>query len=567
MPQEESMDEKVRERQAQFELREWTLGQILDHTVARYPDNEAVVYADRSYRQTWREFGEMVDRFAKGLMALGVEKGEKVAVWATNVPYWVALQFATAKIGAVLITVNTNYREHELRYLLTQSECENVFLIDSLRDHDYLETFYRIAPELRFQSHDSFVCKNLPHLKRVFFLGAEKHQGMYSVPEVLALADMVDDADYLARQASLDPWDAINMQYTSGTTGFPRGVMLTHVGVGLNGYWIGKHQNFGPNDRVCLPVPLFHCFGCVLGVSACVNHGATMVILESFNALKVLAAVDSEHCTALYGVPTMFLAELEHKLFKRFDVSHLRTGIMAGSVCPEPLMRRVVEDMNMKEITICYGLTEGSPVMTQSDIHDPLPLRCETVGCAMPGIEVRVGDPQTCEELPRGQVGEILCRGYNVMKGYYNMPEATAAAISPEGWLHSGDLGVMDENGYLRVTGRIKDMIIRGGENVYPREVEEYLLSMPGVLDVQVVAVPSRKYGEEVGAFVIPRPGVDIRPEDVRDFCRGKIAWFKIPKYVEIITGFPLTASGKIQKYKLREMAAARWPEAMQEKK
>ena len=567
MPQEESMDEKVRERQAQFELREWTLGQILDHTVARYPDNEAVVYADRSYRQTWREFGEMVDRFAKGLMALGVEKGEKVAVWATNVPYWVALQFATAKIGAVLITVNTNYREHELRYLLTQSECENVFLIDSLRDHDYLETLYRIAPELRFQSHDSFVCKNLPHLKRVFFLGAEKHRGMYSVPEVLALADMVDDADYLARQASLDPWDAINMQYTSGTTGFPRGVMLTHVGVGLNGYWIGKHQNFGPNDRVCLPVPLFHCFGCVLGVSACVNHGATMVILESFNALKVLAAVDSEHCTALYGVPTMFLAELEHKLFKRFDVSHLRTGIMAGSVCPEPLMRRVVEDMNMKEITICYGLTEGSPVMTQSDIHDPLPLRCETVGCAMPGIEVRVGDPQTCEELPRGQVGEILCRGYNVMKGYYNMPEATAAAISPEGWLHSGDLGVMDENGYLRVTGRIKDMIIRGGENVYPREVEEYLLSMPGVLDVQVVAVPSRKYGEEVGAFVIPRPGVDIRPEDVRDFCRGKIAWFKIPKYVEIITGFPLTASGKIQKYKLREMAAARWPEAMQEKK
>ncbi|CAI3238782.1 AMP-binding protein [uncultured Desulfovibrio sp.] len=561
------MDEKVRERQAQFELREWTLGQILDHTVARYPDNEAVVYADRSYRQTWREFGEMVDRFAKGLMALGVEKGEKVAVWATNVPYWVALQFATAKIGAVLITVNTNYREHELRYLLTQSECENVFLIDSLRDHDYLETFYRIAPELRFQSHDSFVCKNLPHLKRVFFLGAEKHRGMYSVPEVLALADMVDDADYLARQASLDPWEAINMQYTSGTTGFPRGVMLTHVGVGLNGYWIGKHQNFGPNDRVCLPVPLFHCFGCVLGVSACVNHGATMVILESFNALKVLAAVDSEHCTALYGVPTMFLAELEHKLFKRFDVSHLRTGIMAGSVCPEPLMRRVVEDMNMKEITICYGLTEGSPVMTQSDIHDPLPLRCETVGCAMPGIEVRVGDPQTCEELPRGQVGEILCRGYNVMKGYYNMPEATAAAISPEGWLHSGDLGVMDENGYLRVTGRIKDMIIRGGENVYPREVEEYLLSMPGVLDVQVVAVPSRKYGEEVGAFVIPRPGVDIRPEDVRDFCRGKIAWFKIPKYVEIITGFPLTASGKIQKYKLREMAAARWPEAMQEKK
>ena len=558
------MEEKVRERQAQFELREWTLGQVLDHTVARFPDNEALVYPDRNYRQTWSEFGALVDDFAKGLMALGVQKGEKVAVWATNVPYWVALQFATAKIGAILITVNTNYREHELRYLLTHSECENIFLIDSVRDHDYLDTLYRIAPELRLQSRDRFVCKSLPHLKRVCFLGAEKHRGMYSVPEILALSVMVDEAEYAARQALLQPWDVINMQYTSGTTGFPRGVMLTHVGVGLNGYWIGRHQNFGAEDRVCLPVPLFHCFGCVLGVSAAVNHGATMVILESFNALKVLAALDSERCTAVYGVPTMFLAELEHPLFKRFDLSHMRTGIMAGSVCPEPLMRRVVDDMNMTEITICYGLTEASPVMTQSDIHDPLSLRCETVGCAMPGIEVRVGDPDTCEELPRGEVGEILCRGYNVMKGYYNMPDDTAKAISPEGWLHSGDLGVMDENGYLRVTGRIKDMIIRGGENIYPREVEEFLMGMPGILDVQVVAVPSRKYGEEVAAFIIPRPGVEILPEDVRDFCRGKVSWYKIPKYIKTITGFPLTASGKIQKFKLREMAAEFWPEPMQ---
>ena len=558
------MEEKVRERQAQFELREWTLGQVLDHTVARFPDNEALVYPDRNYRQTWSEFGALVDDFAKGLMALGVQKGEKVAVWATNVPYWVALQFATAKIGAVLITVNTNYREHELRYLLTHSECENIFLIDSVRDHDYLDTLYRIAPELRLQSRDRLMCKSLPHLKRVCFLGAEKHRGMYSVPEILSLSVMVDDTEYAARQAQLQPWDVINMQYTSGTTGFPRGVMLTHVGVGLNGYWIGRHQNFSTNDRVCLPVPLFHCFGCVLGVSAAVNHGATMVILESFNPLKVLAALDSERCTAVYGVPTMFLAELEHPMFKRFDLSNMRTGIMAGSVCPEPLMRRVVEDMNMKEITICYGLTEASPVMTQSDIHDPLPLRCETVGCAMPGIEVRVGDPDTCEELPRGEVGEILCRGYNVMKGYYNMPDDTAKAISPEGWLHSGDLGVMDENGYLRVTGRIKDMIIRGGENIYPREVEEFLMGMPGILDVQVVAVPSRKYGEEVAAFIIPRPGVEILPEDVRDFCRGKVSWYKIPKYIKTITGFPLTASGKIQKFKLREMAAEYWPEPMQ---
>ena len=557
------MDEKVRARQAQFELREWTLGQILDHTVARFPNNEAVVYADRGYRKTWREFSDIVDQFAKGLMALGVRKGEKVAVWASNVPYWIALQFATAKIGAILLTVNTNYREHELRYLLSHSECENIFLIDSLRDHDFLGTIYNLVPELRTRPRGDIRSESLPHLKRVCFLGAEKHRGMYSVPEILAMSVMTSDEEYKARRDSLDPWDVINMQYTSGTTGFPRGVMLTHVGVGLNGYWIGHHQGFTEKDRLCLTVPLFHCYGCVLGVMAAVNHGTTMVILEMFNPLQALATVDSERCTALYGVPTMFLAELEHKLFGRFDISSLRTGIMAGSVCPEPLMRRVVEDMHMKEITICYGLTEGSPVMTQSDTNDPIALRCETVGCAMPGIEVRIGDPATCEELPRGQVGEILCRGYNVMKGYYKMPEDTAKAISPEGWLHSGDLGVMDENGYVRVTGRIKDMIIRGGENVYPREVEEFILTMDGVVDAQVVALPSRKYGEEVAAFIIPKEGADIQPEDVRDFCRGKISWFKIPRYITMVDKYPLTASGKVQKYKLREKATELWPEPM----
>ena len=557
------MDEKVRHRQSLFELREKTLGQILDETVARFPDQDALVYADRGYRQTWREFADTVDAFAKGLMALGVSKGEKVAVWATNVPYWVTLQFATAKIGAILITVNTNYREHELRYLLNHSECENIFLIDTLRDHAFVDTLYAIAPELRRQGRSQLRCAALPHLKRVCYLGAEKFRGMYSVPEILGLAVMVSDDDYRARQAELDPWDVINMQYTSGTTGFPKGVMLTHVGVGLNGYWIGRNMGFTEKDRLCLCVPLFHCFGCVLGVMACVNHGTCMVIVEKFNPLAVLAAVDGERCTALHGVPTMFLAELEHKLFKRFDVSSLRTGIMAGSTCPEPLMRRVVEEMNMKDITICYGLTEGSPVMTQSDVNDPLSLRCETVGCAMPGIEVRVADPETCEELPRGQVGEILCRGYNVMKGYYKMPEETARTISPDGWLHSGDLGIMDEAGYVRVTGRIKDMIIRGGENVYPREVEEFLMGMPDVMDVQVVGVPSRKYGEEVAAFIIPRKGAAIAPEDVRAFCRGQIAWYKIPRHITVVDAFPLTASGKIQKFRLREMAAERWPELM----
>jgi len=545
-----------------FVLREQTLGQLLDATAARFPDNDAMVYVDRGYRQTWREFVQTVDDLAKGLMALGIRKGEKVAIWATNVPYWVAVQFATAKIGAILITVNTSYREHEVRYLLTQSECENLFIIDGFRDHDFIQTLYAVAPELRTRTRENMKTATLPHLRRVFFLGLEKQRGMYSIPEVMAMSVMVTEEEYKARQDSLDPWDVVNMQYTSGTTGFPKGVMLTHVGVGLNGYWIGAHQRFSSADRVCLPVPLFHCFGCVLGVSACVNHGATMVILEGFSPVQVMEAVDAEKCTALYGVPTMFLAVLEHKLFPRFDFSTLRTGIMAGSVCPEPLMRRVMDEMFLKEITIVYGLTESSPGMTQSDVTDSLEVRCRTVGRAMPGVEVRVADPLTCEELPHGTVGEVLCRGYNVMKGYYNMPEATREAINPEGWLHSGDLGVMDERGYLCITGRIKDMIIRGGENIYPREIEEYLMSMEGVRDVQVVSVPSRRYGEEVAAFIIPKEGGEsLSAEDVREFCRGKIAWHKIPRYVAILREFPMTGSAKIQKYKLREMAAELFPE------
>lgn len=547
----------------EFTVRERTLGQILDETVAKYPDNDAVIYVDRDYRQTYRQFAEVVDDLAKGLMALGVQHGEKVAVWATNVPYWVALQFATAKMGAILLTVNTNYREHEIRYLLTQSECENLFIIDGFRDHDYVQTIYNMIPELKTQPRGQLRCPTLPHLKRVMFLGAEKHRGMYSVPEIMSMSAMVSDEEYAERQRALDPHDVVNMQYTSGTTGFPKGVMLTHVNIGNNGYWIGKNQHFTEKDRVCLPVPLFHCFGCVLGVLAAINHGAALVILESFSPMHVMASVDQEKCTALYGVPTMFLAVLEHKLFERFDFSSLRTGIMAGSVCPEPLMRRVVEKMYMREITICYGLTEGSPVMTQSLVTDPFERRVQTVGRAMPCIEVRIVDPETNQEVPRGTQGEVVCRGYNVMKGYYNMPEATAAAIDTDGWLHSGDLGVMDEEGYVVITGRIKDMIIRGGENIYPREIEEFLYGMDGVQDVQVVGVASRKYGEEVGAFIIPKPGVELAPEDVRDYCRGRIAWHKVPRYISFIDAYPMTASGKIQKFKLREMASELFLEAM----
>jgi fatty-acyl-CoA synthase len=539
-----------------------TLGQILDRTIANYPDNDAVVYFDRDYRLTYREFGELVDQLAKGLMALGIQKGEKVALWATNVPHWVALMFATAKIGAIFLTINTLYKSAELAYVLEQSDMENLFIIDGYRDTDYVRTVYELVPELEIHQRGYLKSEKYPHLKRLFFLGNEKHRGMYSVFETISLGAMVSDEAYRARQAELDPHDVINMQYTSGTTGFPKGVMLTHHNIGNNGYWIGANQKLGPEDRVCLPVPLFHCFGCVLGVMAAINHGSTLVILEYFDPVQVMAAVEGERCTALYGVPTMFIAQLQHKLFSKFDFSSLRTGIMAGSPCPIKTMEEVMEKMYMREITICYGLTENSPVMTQTTVDDSVRKKVETVGRAMPEIEVAIRDPETHQPLPPGVQGEVCCRGYSIMKGYYKMPEATAKVILEDGWLLSGDLGVMDEDGYLTITGRHKDLIIRGGENISPREIEEFIYRMDGIQDVQVVGVPSLKYGEQVGAFVIMKEGYDLSPEDVQDFCRGKISNYKVPKYVSFIEQLPLTASGKVQKFKLRETAASLWPDA-----
>ncbi len=542
-------------------LREVTLGQILDEAVENYPDNDAVIYVDRDFRLTYREFGELVDQMAKGLMALGVEKGEKVAIWATNVPHWVAMQFATAKIGAILLTVNTNYKSSELEYILQQSESENLVIIDGFRDTDYVQTVYDLVPEMKKKQRGNLQSARLPHLKRVFFLGQEKHRGMYCLPELLSLGSLITDAQYLARQKELDAHDVVNMQYTSGTTGFPKGVMLTHYNIGNNGFWIGEHQLFTAEDRVCIPVPLFHCFGCVLGVLAAVSHASTMVVLEGFNPLLVMTSVEVERCTALYGVPTMFISVLEHKMFSKFDFSSLRTGIMAGSPCPIKVMRQVIEEMNMKDVTICYGLTETSPVMTQTRVDDDISKKVETVGRAMPEIEVRVVDPETGQPQPAGKQGEVCCRGYNVMKGYYKMPEATAKTIDEDGWLHSGDLGFMDEDGYLSITGRLKDMIIRGGENIYPREIEEFLYNLDGVQDVQVVGVPSQKYGEEVGAFIILKEGYNYEPEDIRDYCRGEIARYKMPKHVALVDEYPMTASGKVQKFKLREMAAEMFPQ------
>ncbi len=542
-------------------VREITLGQILAETVAKYPDEAAVAYVEREYKQTWQEFSDTVDAMAKGLMAMGIQKGEKVAVWATNVPHWVALQFATARIGAILLTINTNYRSAEIEYVLKQSDCENIFIINGLRDANYLEILYGLIPELKTHPRGELRSSTYPSLKRVFFLGPEKHRGLYSMSEVLSLAVATDDDEYRQRQDSLSPHDVINMQYTSGTTGFPKGVMLTHINIGNNGYWLGAGQNFSHVDRICIPVPLFHCFGCVLGVLACVNHGATMVFVETYDPVDVMMSIEMEKCTGVYGVPTMFIAMMDHKLFKKFDFSSLRTGIMAGSPCPVKSMNDCIEKMNMTEVTIVFGLTEASPGMTQTMYNEPsIEKKCQTVGKAMPGIEVKIVDPKTGKDLPPGEHGEVVCRGYNIMKGYYKMPEASAEAIDSDGFLHSGDIGVMDEDGYFAITGRIKDMIIRGGENIYPKEIEDFLHHMDGVQDVQVVGVPSVKYGELPGAFVIPYPDADITPQDVVDFCHGKIAWFKTPQYVHFLKEFPLTASGKVMKIKLREQSAELWP-------
>ena len=543
--------------------REYTLGQLLDQTIARCGENDAVVYADRDFRLTWYEFGEEVDRLARGLMALGVKRGEKIALWATNVPHWVVLMFAAAKIGAILLPLNTNYKEHEMDFALTQSDTENLFIIAGYRDCSYVDVIYTLVPELKEQPRGELKSAKYPHLKRVMFLGGEKHRGMYSLNEVLALSVETPWEDYLKRQGECDVNDVVNMQYTSGTTGFPKGVQLTHRNIANDGFWIGACQNLTCRDRVCIPVPLFHCFGCVLGVMSCVNHGSTMVFLEKFDPIQVMMSIEREKCTAVYGVPTMYIAMLDHPLFPKFDFHSLRSGIMSGSACPVHRMQQVVDRMYMKEVCNPYGLTESGPVMTMTRSFEPsIERKCQTIGQALPGIEVAIIDPESGEIAPLDTDGEICCRGFNNMKGYYKMPEQTAKCIDKNGWLHSGDIGRMDKDGYYYITGRLKDLIIRGGENISPKEVEDFLGTMPGVKDVAVVGCPSKKYGEQPAAFIIPADGADLKEEDVADFCHNKISWFKIPKYVHFMDIFPMTASQKIQKYKLRELAAQLWPNA-----
>ncbi len=539
-----------------MEFIEQTLGALLREKSRTQPDRDFIIYADRDLRFTYSEFDHRVDELAKGFLAMGLKKGDHIGLWANNVPDWNTILFAAARVGMVLVTVNTNYKLHELEYLVQQSDLAALCIVDGFRDSDYVAMVNELVPELKTSQRGNLKSAKFPFLKSVIYIGQQKHRGMYSFSELLLLGKHTDDKTLHDVEHSCSQNEVVNMQYTSGTTGFPKGVMLTHRNILNNGLGIGDCQKFTNQDIVCLPVPLFHCFGLVLGMMAVITHGAAAALTENFDPLLVLATIQKEKCTALYGVPTMFIAELNHPMFKMFDTTSLRTGIMAGSPCPMEVMRQVIEDMHASEITIAYGLTESSPVMTQTRTDDPIEVKVGTVGRELPGVEVSVRNPETNEECPIGVHGELCCRGYNTMKGYYKMEEATRNIIDSEGWLHSGDLGVKDADGNYMVTGRIKDMIIRGGENVYPKEIEEFLYTMPEVKDVQVVGIASKKYGEEVGAFVILQEGKSVTEEDIRDFCRGQISRFKIPKYVFFVDSFPMTGSGKIQKYLLREIGS-----------
>ncbi|MCY8755774.1 AMP-binding protein [Bacillus haynesii] len=537
------------------ELLHLTIGKLLEKTAANLPDHEAVVYPDRGLRYTYRQFDQLCRKAAKGLIALGIDKGEHVAIWASNTPEWLTAQFASAKTGAVLVTVNTNYQLSELEYVLKQSDATTLILMESYRGTSYIDILYKLIPELKESEPGRLASKRLPFLKNIILMGDTRHPGMYLWDDILKLSGSVSEKALDRRMERLKEHDVINMQYTSGTTGFPKGVMLTHSNLANNAANIAECMNLSKKDRMCIPVPFFHCFGCVLGNLACVTAGATMVPVQEFSPKEVLSAVETEKCTALHGVPTMFIAELNDQDFASYDLSSLRTGIMAGSNCPIEVMKKVIDNMGMSEITIAYGQTEASPVITQTRVNDSLKRRVETVGRALPNVEVKITEPGTNQEVARGVQGELCTRGYHVMKGYYKNPEATAAVIDEDGFLHTGDLAVMDEEGYCRITGRLKDMIIRGGENIYPREIEEFLYKHPNILDVQIVGVPDETFGEEVSAWIKLKSGASMTADELKAYCKGKIARYKIPRYIAFVEEFPMTASGKVQKFKLREQA------------
>ncbi|MBA2132483.1 AMP-binding protein [Capillibacterium thermochitinicola] len=532
-----------------------TFPQVLDRMVEEFPNQYAFRYTTMDYTRTYAEFREDVDTFARALIALGVKPGDHVAIWATNVPQWFITFWATTKIGAVLVTVNTAYKIHEAEYLLRQSDTHTLVMIDGYKDSNYVAIMRELCPELATtEPGRPLFAKRLPFLRHIITIDS-KQPGCLTWEEALALAERVPRAEVERRALAVSRHDVCNIQYTSGTTGFPKGVMLTHYSVVNNGKCIGDCMDLSTADRLLLHVPMFHCFGMVLAMTAAMTHGATLVPLPSFSPKQSLAAINQEKITCCHGVPTMFIAMLGHEDFAKTDFSHMRTGIMAGSPCPVKVMQDVVEKMNMREITIVYGQTEASPGCTQSRVDDPIELRVNTVGRPLPGVECKIVDPQTGADLPDGVEGEFVVRGYNVMKGYYKMPEATAAVIDENGWLHTGDLASRDANGYFRITGRIKDMIIRGGENIYPKEIEDFIYTHPKVKDVQVIGVPDKDYGEEIMACVILKEGMEMTADELKDYVRSHLAKHKTPRYVEFVKEFPMNAAGKILKYKLREEA------------
>ncbi len=513
-----------------------TIGDNLDRTIARFGDREALVSVHQDLRYTYSQFGEAVERCARAFIAAGVEPGDRVGIWSPNCAEWALVQYGTAKAGIILVNINPAYRTSELAYVLKQSGCKLLVAATAFKTSDYVQMVEDVRGDL-------------DGLERVVFIGRDWE-------EFIAGGECVSEDELRERQAATQFDDAINIQYTSGTTGFPKGATLSHHNILNNGYFVGRGCGYSEEDRICIPVPYYHCFGMVMGNLAATSHGACMVIpAPAFEPVATLQAVQDEKCTSLYGVPTMFIAELEHPEFGTFDLSSLRTGIMAGSPCPIETMKRCVSEMNMEEVTICYGMTETSPVSTQTGADDPLEKRVGTVGRVHPHVEVKVVDPESGAIVARGEPGELCTRGYSVMLGYWDEPEKTADAIDRARWMHTGDLAQMDDEGYLKIVGRIKDMVIRGGENVYPREIEEFLMSHPDIQDVQVVGVPDARFGEELMAWVVTRGGADLDQETVAGFCKGKIAHYKVPRYVQVVSEFPMTVTGKVQKFKLREQA------------
>jgi len=513
-----------------------TIGENLRRVVEQHGDREALVVRSQGYRATYRQLWDQTTQVARGLMARGVQTGDRVGIWAPNRYEWVVSQYATARIGAILVNINPAYKSTELEYVLNQSGVTLLLLSRAFRQSDYVGMLASVRDQCQ-SLRESIVLDD-------------------GWDALLADAERTPETFLAEREAALQFDDAINIQYTSGTTGFPKGATLSHHNILNNGFFIGEMLAYGPEDRVCIPVPFYHCFGMVLGNLACTTHGSCMVIPgEAFDPKSVLETAQEEHCTSLYGVPTMFIAELDHPEFEQFDLSTLRTGIMAGSPCPVEVMRRVQSRMHMHEVTICYGMTETSPVSTQTALDDPLEKRVGSVGRVHPHVEIKIVDPASGAVVPRGTPGELCTRGYSVMLGYWNNEEATRGSIDAARWMHTGDLATMDDEGYLNIVGRIKDMIIRGGENIYPREIEEYLYSHPDVGDVQVIGVPSARYGEEVMAWIKPREGATLTSDDLDAYCRGKIATYKIPRYWKLVDGFPMTVTGKIQKFRMREQA------------